>query len=497
MPRLTAPSSIKAVHLHAPVGAAYIVFAIIALLHAVVLQWMYSTVGMPYANAVEQNERIQATNSLHMGFSERNLLKLQSGLTRAADLDTFNETLFDDSKSLYRALSKRSEALAKASIGPATRPLAAALDAAIEPHTDGRPYVERKQLKGYLKKLGELSKPKMAAPDAAPEPVDEKEMLSESELSATVEKVKAAIELSRGSEDEVEEEEDEKKLPSKWLPSFWACLAFFGCILVGVITHMGTYWSVAFNAIMYYHPTWAVQVGSYARVVPPQHRGTAEIVPLQVSSSGQLFFLHQRQKYEVVTDDEEIESGHVGLCRPLLCPISLPLKEYASSDGLQSVTQIERTFEEFGENSFAIPMPTWLDLYKEQLASRSPSSSSYAAFYGCSTSIGSTSLHALRSWHSKAPRLLAPQEHAAATRHVAEGLLVVRVQAPRVDQDRVDRSTTARHYLARACSGGRADVRPRRLRVAPWRCGRQRKHSHWRVGPAAQGSDCCGRAVCG
>ena len=265
MPRLTAPSSIKAVHLHAPVGAAYVVFAIIALLHAVVLQWMYSTVGMPYANAVEQNERIQATNSLHMGFSERNLLKLQSGLTRAADLDTFNETLFDDSKSLYRALSKRSDALAKASIGPATRPLAAALDAAIEPHTDGRPYVERKQLKGYLKKLGELSKPKMAAPDAAPEPVDEKEMLSESELSATVEKVKAAIELSRGSEDEVEEEEDEKKLPSKWLPSFWACLAFFGCILVGVITHMGTYWSVAFNAIMYYHPTWAVQVGSCAR----------------------------------------------------------------------------------------------------------------------------------------------------------------------------------------------------------------------------------------
>ena len=88
-----------------------------------------------------------------------------------------------------------------------------------------------------------------------------------------------------------------------------------------------------------------------------------------MSSSGQLFFLHQRQKYEIVTDDEEIESGHVGLCRPLLCPISLPLKEYASSDGLQSVTQIERTFEEFGENSFAIPMPTWLDLYKEQLAS--------------------------------------------------------------------------------------------------------------------------------
>ena len=54
--------------------------------------------------------------------------------------------------------------------------------------------------------------------------------------------------------------------------------------------------------------------------------------------------------------------------RPLLCPIALPLGEYAAACGL-SATEARHGLEDHGLNSFEIPMPTWLEMYKEQLSS--------------------------------------------------------------------------------------------------------------------------------
>ena len=380
MPRLQHPPGLSAVHVHAPHGVSYVIFAVIAVAHALVAQWMWSTIGVPHQNAVDQNERIQATNALHSGVSERNLLRLQSGLTRASEIDTFNETLFDDAKLLHRTLRKRMDALSTAVEGGAAGTLATALEMAIEPHSDGRPIVDRHHLRTAAKKLHDLVKGvkevKMAPPvekakaaKGAKSTVEES-ALDEPALTATLDKVKAAIERCRGSDTDLPAEaleEDEKKLPSQYLPSFWACLSFFGCILVLVLTHMGTHWSVAFHALMYYHPTKSIGLTSYVRAVPPPHRGAAEIVPIQRSSTGQLFFLHQRQKYEV-SEHSGAQDGTVGACRPLLCPTSLALHEYASSGGL-SRAGAQLAHEQFGDNTFAIPMPTWAELYKEQLSS--------------------------------------------------------------------------------------------------------------------------------
>jgi cation-transporting ATPase 13A1 len=58
----------------------------------------------------------------------------------------------------------------------------------------------------------------------------------------------------------------------------------------------------------------------------------------------------------------------VGACLPLLCPVALPLGEYAGAAGLAGAA-VGRAQERFGANSFEIPLPMWIDLYKEQLAS--------------------------------------------------------------------------------------------------------------------------------
>ena len=76
MPRLKHPPEIAAVYVHARGGLSYGVFAVYALLFAYVGQWMWATVGEPFKNATEQNERIVATNMLLSGAEERNVLQL-------------------------------------------------------------------------------------------------------------------------------------------------------------------------------------------------------------------------------------------------------------------------------------------------------------------------------------------------------------------------------------------------------------------------------------
>ena len=371
MPRLShPPDTIAAVHVHAKTGISYGVFACYALLFAYIGQWMFATIGEPFKIATEQNERIVATNMLVTGADERNLLQLQTGLTRAAELSSFNDTLFEDSKSLHRGLRKRMDQLAAAVSVAEVEPLSKALEFAIELHSDGRPFVDRYHLRTAAKKLQDVARKDGDGGGGGGGGGG----ASASALEKLFGSVKSAIELSRGSEDGPPAElldEDEKKLPSPYMPSFWACLAFMVTVLLTVITNMATKWSVAFEALMYYHSTSKlVPSETYVRVTPPPHRGAAEIVPLQQSSNGKkLFFMHQRQKYEVTAGGEEADGrAVVGTCRPLLCPIALPLEQYAKSGGLSGRAVAEAS-EEFGENSFAIPMPTWVALYKEQLQS--------------------------------------------------------------------------------------------------------------------------------
>ena len=344
MPRLShPPDTIAAVHVHAKTGISYGVFACYALLFAYIGQWMFATIGEPFKIATEQNERIVATNMLVTGADERNLLQLQTGLTRAAELSSFNDT---PSKIRSRctvvcasawtswlrrsAWPKWSPCPRRSSL-PSSCTRRAAVRRSIPP-----PY-SREKLQDVARKDGDGGGGGGGGGGA-----------SASALEKLFGSVKSAIELSRGSEDGPPAElldEDEKKLPSPYMPSFWACLAFMVTVLLTVITNMATKWSVAFEALMYYHSTSKlVPSETYVRVTPPPHRGAAEIVPLQQSSNGKkLFFMHQRQKYEVTAGGEEADGrAVVGTCRPLLCPIALPLEQYAKSGGLSAVRSPRR-----------------------------------------------------------------------------------------------------------------------------------------------------------
>lgn len=218
MPRLATPPTIQAAHVVSRHGISYIVFAVLAVAHAYCMQWMWQTVGEPFRTVQLQNEQIQVTKALQEGTETRNIVQLQSGLTRAAELAAFNETLFDESKTLHRAMRTRMEALAVAVEKGEVVPLAAALRAAIESHTDGLPFIDRYHLRTAAKKLQAQAQAEAEAAAASKAAA----AVSEDELAALYAEVRGAIELSRGSENEASAvEEEEKKLPSKWMPSFW------------------------------------------------------------------------------------------------------------------------------------------------------------------------------------------------------------------------------------------------------------------------------------
>ena len=132
------------------------VYAVLAVLYAVVGRQMLASVGEPYATAMNQQLRIEATLMLSDGLETRNIIQLQGGLTKAAELPTFNETLFADGRSLLGGLRQRMEALTAAVEAAEPEALGQALERSIELHADGRPYVDRYHLRLAAKKLNAI-----------------------------------------------------------------------------------------------------------------------------------------------------------------------------------------------------------------------------------------------------------------------------------------------------------------------------------------------------
>jgi hypothetical protein len=192
------------------------VYAVLAVLYAVVGRQMLATVGEPYQTAMNQQVRIEATLMLFDGLETRNIMQLQAGLTKAAELPTFNETLFADGRSLLGGLRQRMEALTAAVEAAEPEALGQALDRSIELHADGRPYVDRYHVRLAAKKLNAIVQAQdaaaatptakadagaaaaaaagdAAAAAAAPEPGP-----VEARFLPLFERVKAALQLGRG-----------------------------------------------------------------------------------------------------------------------------------------------------------------------------------------------------------------------------------------------------------------------------------------------------------
>jgi cation-transporting ATPase 13A1 len=99
-------------------------------------------------------------------------------------------------------------------------------------------------------------------------------------------------------------------------------------------------------------------MAEFVKVVPPAFQGKAVLAEVQHSSGGVPFFMFQNRKYMFLD----------GAFRRVKPPVTMQLSAYLSSTGLTS-EQVKEATELYGENKFDIPLPTFMELYKERIRS--------------------------------------------------------------------------------------------------------------------------------
>ncbi|XP_049849224.1 uncharacterized protein LOC126318274 [Schistocerca gregaria] len=127
---------------------------------------------------------------------------------------------------------------------------------------------------------------------------------------------------------------------------------------LNLISFLFVYWSIEWATLMNYSSS-DIQNAGFVKVVPenPQ-KGKKELVPL-IRDKNDVLFYYQKQKY--VFDFGE----HTFI--KITSPVSLSLCTYLDSEGHQSQSAVEEALRKYGKNVFDIPLPSFWELYLEQL----------------------------------------------------------------------------------------------------------------------------------
>eukprot|EP00930_Biecheleria_cincta_P038547 TRINITY_DN26478_c0_g1_i1.p1 TRINITY_DN26478_c0_g1~~TRINITY_DN26478_c0_g1_i1.p1 ORF type:complete len:1488 (+),score=365.22 TRINITY_DN26478_c0_g1_i1:27-4466(+) len=164
----------------------------------------------------------------------------------------------------------------------------------------------------------------------------------------------------------------QEPLPSEWAPNPWASASLFATLSLHAFFHLLCHWKVSFRASVLFQPARSVREGYYVQVTPHPHKGQPAMVPLVHSESTlRLGFVFQRMRFEYWEpgDGGVDASEEVGEVRVSRCPVDEPLSTYLEAAGLRNQDEAEELKERYGDNQLEVELPTFLQLYKEQMMS--------------------------------------------------------------------------------------------------------------------------------
>jgi cation-transporting ATPase 13A1 len=144
--------------------------------------------------------------------------------------------------------------------------------------------------------------------------------------------------------------------------------------MLHALSQLAQHWSMGVRVAMRYTPSSRLAAGCVLLVTPPEHQGKPELVPVQAFTradmSEGLFFMFQRQRYELEAEEGAGEEPETYAAKQLPYPVGLPLAEYLAGRGLRAEDAIAlpgSLRSRFGRNEFNVPVPTLRELYVEQL----------------------------------------------------------------------------------------------------------------------------------
>jgi cation-transporting ATPase 13A1 len=167
---------------------------------------------------------------------------------------------------------------------------------------------------------------------------------------------------------------DYESLPSPIMPSAWSCAMIFFTVTSHILFHLMCHWSIRFRTLFLYQAARQIRRGSFIRVDPHANKGKAAICLIEESDvSLRLRFIFQYQTYEFIEEEEACEGLLGDICDPGLqlvaSPTDLSWQDYKNSRGLETEGALEKAQDRYGPNTFELPRPTFIDLYKTQLMS--------------------------------------------------------------------------------------------------------------------------------
>lgn len=136
----------------------------------------------------------------------------------------------------------------------------------------------------------------------------------------------------------------------------WVVLYFGAIVSVQLLVWLMTFWSADIKELFETSPADSPQTAQLIKVVPKRSNGTTEIVSLRHEDP--LSFSFQQRRFVWNSKDQVFEPPQFWVDRPV------SIASLVGSKGL-STKQANDEIHEYGPNKFDIPVPTFVELWKE------------------------------------------------------------------------------------------------------------------------------------
>ncbi|KIW41344.1 uncharacterized protein PV06_06911 [Exophiala oligosperma] len=127
------------------------------------------------------------------------------------------------------------------------------------------------------------------------------------------------------------------------------------------LTWLSTKWNVNLDTTFTTTKATKVENAQLIKVIPIINSGSPSICKLEKGKDGRIFFLFQKRRFDY--------SSEKGTFAPLSYPLDGQkkplLREFQMTQGLTSATELDTIQQHYGDNTFDIPVPTFMELWKE------------------------------------------------------------------------------------------------------------------------------------
>ncbi|KAL2427677.1 Endoplasmic reticulum transmembrane helix translocase spfA [Exophiala dermatitidis] len=141
----------------------------------------------------------------------------------------------------------------------------------------------------------------------------------------------------------------------------WTFVWIVSLVTLQSLTWLSTKWSVNMATLFTTTKAKKVQDAQLIKVIPVVNSGAPAICKLEREQDGRISFVFQKRRF--------LYSPEKGTFAPLSYAIDRKdkplLRDFQLSKGLTSTAEIETLQKHYGDNTFDIPVPTFMELFKE------------------------------------------------------------------------------------------------------------------------------------